>query len=587
MATVNIYVDPDASGSATGNDFANAYTSLGAAITARATNLVTAGDIHHYHLRASAGTADDLADGVALNLSGYECDADNYIIFEACGDPITGGESQHGGVFNTNCYRIGHQGASLGTVFDINDTNIKLICRGLQIYAEADDAYDRAFSFRASGSCSLMELELDRCILRGYPSLAPAAANKDALFLRSLGSATTANFRMRNCVVYGWSSGITWYDSQSLDECYLYNCTFYGQDDYDLNNDAYAGSNLIVKNCVFAGCDGTEEIDDGTTGTFDYNATALSSNGRGSNGVDLSSYTADQIFTTPGSLDFHAETTGPLYQAGTSLSGIFTDDVDGETRAATWSIGADDPDGSSGGTASLALSDLVLGAPTLETVSLTVTNVLALSDLVLGAPALGSVSVFTGTVSLSLSDITLGSPTLGNVALNTLKALSLSDLVLTAPTLGNVVLYVADEESEAERATPISYIPVYEGYTVQPITSQVRARLEGGRSFFRSIRHSNPKVYLVTARFRFAYDSSYGFILRTIVLRGVPFKTDLVTSAPPADIDDPYPGVTHVCWPLPETIQLDESGYRGAFGVVMQFYAVPEYQAEAEAGGGA
>ena len=78
MATVHRYVDPDASGSGTGVDWTNAYTSLNAWESAEQTDLVTDGDIHIVHCRASSGTDDT----TAVTVDGWTTGASNYLTIQ-------------------------------------------------------------------------------------------------------------------------------------------------------------------------------------------------------------------------------------------------------------------------------------------------------------------------------------------------------------------------------------------------------------------------------------------------------------------------------------------------------------------------
>jgi len=102
---------------------------------------------------------------------------------------------------------------------------------------------------------------------------------------------------------------------------------------------------FIAKNCVAFGCGSR-----GFEGTFDASSTNNASDyndAPGSNPVDLSSYSAEEIFEDPANDDYrlkqprlHADDS-PLYRAGADLSGDgVTEDIDGDQIIA-WDIGCD------------------------------------------------------------------------------------------------------------------------------------------------------------------------------------------------------------------------------------------------------
>ena len=84
----------------------------------------------------------------------------------------------------------------------------------------------------------------------------------------------------------------------------------------------------------------------GTAFNDDYGLnTTTSASNDGSDGSSTVAYSTSSgaYFTsvTEGSEDFHiTNTSSDLYEAGTDLSGTFTDDIDGDTRSA-WDIGVD------------------------------------------------------------------------------------------------------------------------------------------------------------------------------------------------------------------------------------------------------
>ncbi|TET38383.1 MAG: right-handed parallel beta-helix repeat-containing protein [Planctomycetota bacterium] len=100
------------------------------------------------------------------------------------------------------------------------------------------------------------------------------------------------------------------------------------------------GDNVTFKNNYFdfAAGDGACYEITGANCTHDYNVTSDDAGEGEAHGIGNAD-PADQ-FVNPGT-DFHLKV-AVCIDAGTDLSGIFTDDIDGQTRTGTWDVGADE-----------------------------------------------------------------------------------------------------------------------------------------------------------------------------------------------------------------------------------------------------
>jgi hypothetical protein len=118
----------------------------------------------------------------------------------------------------------------------------------------------------------------------------------------------------------------------------VHNC-YYGFYNYD---DGVSEANqMVVINCLTASCtDGFYAEWRWGTGS-NYNASSLASDAPGANSRNSQTFT----FVNEAGDDFHlASTDAGARDYGTSDpgSGLFSDDIDGETRSGSWDIGADE-----------------------------------------------------------------------------------------------------------------------------------------------------------------------------------------------------------------------------------------------------
>jgi len=103
-----------------------------------------------------------------------------------------------------------------------------------------------------------------------------------------------------------------------------------------------SGTLPTVKNCV--AYNNTTNWTGSFNASSSHNATSTGSDDApGANSV-ISIASGD--FIDAANNDYHIDTDSALYEVGTDLSGTFTTDIDGDTWAATWSIGFDQPEAS-------------------------------------------------------------------------------------------------------------------------------------------------------------------------------------------------------------------------------------------------
>ena len=138
--------------------------------------------------------------------------------------------------------------------------------------------------------------------------------------------------------------------------CYIYNNTLY-DNYYGVRSN---GETQVVKNnaCFNNTTNFTGTADTTNSG---YNATNSASGAPGSNNIYSLTAANEFVSLTDGAEDFHLLSTSNLIGVGADLSGVFTDDIDGDTRS-SWDIGADEYVASGGQSASLSDSLAISGS---------------------------------------------------------------------------------------------------------------------------------------------------------------------------------------------------------------------------------
>jgi hypothetical protein len=263
--------------------------------------------------RCTGGTSDV----TLVVIDGWTTSATQYI--KIWTDPAE--SYRHNGTYQTgNKYRL-----ECGVYVVVDNYESNTIFDGLQLkqIVSGYAGWTLRVFFNRSGSSNV---KLSNSILAGVYS---GGADQSSI-LETWGGLTAWN-----CIVTG---GI-WWGIRSEDNSSIYNLTILN---CGLGMSSY-GSTLLAKNCLVSSC---------TTpagGTFragtDYNATNQAVMGYTVTGEGNINDHVSHTFTFLGADDFHlASTDVGAINLGVSDpgSGLFSDDIDGQTRGATWDIGADE-----------------------------------------------------------------------------------------------------------------------------------------------------------------------------------------------------------------------------------------------------
>jgi hypothetical protein len=333
MATTNIRyvdVDADAGGDGATNALTGAncaYKSLSIWEAARQANLVT-GDIIEQCI-CESNHANHTADTTAVTIDGWTTDATRYI------DIKTSASGRHDGKWNTAKYRLDSSSDVFGHI-DIVAQNVRIV--GLQLDVPAN-GNNNGIRYRVN-STSVIDIRIDKCIIKG-----PASGSTDAGLCLIMSSIILNNgvFYVTNNIIYDFTgstsgAGIICDSGDGLVK--LYNNTVVNCRTGISNTSAWTGTtatrNTLLRSCSTAATSGL------TAALQDYNATDLASLGYTAQSHDRVSQTF--TFVNEGADDFHlaSDDAGAKGFGVTDPgSGLFTDDIDGETCLVPWCIGAD------------------------------------------------------------------------------------------------------------------------------------------------------------------------------------------------------------------------------------------------------
>lgn len=321
MATARIrYVNPHSSGgngtTAALSGANAAYASLQAAISAEAGNLVSA-DVWLEIICATEGNA-DTSTSVYLQSSAWTVDATRNIRISVADG------SRHAGVWGDTKYRI--------TNSDYNAVGCEVpftTIDGLQVHNGIDDNGIACFLVNTTACV------VSRCIgkFNGNTYTYGTGVNH---FIGPVDNTGTPN-KVVNCLFYGAPTNRAFVGIRA-DNSYLevYNCTIVGND--------YAGSvgirdsygRVTAKNNLVTDC---ETPFYGGFASTDYNATDTTSSYAGTNGRTSQTFS----FRNAAAKDYGllaSDTGAKGYGLTDPGSGLFDDDILGNTRSAPWDIGA-------------------------------------------------------------------------------------------------------------------------------------------------------------------------------------------------------------------------------------------------------
>jgi len=330
MATiVTRYVDPDSTTGGDGTTDAltganRAYVSLSAALAAEARNLVTADEI--CEIICCSSHANHTADTALILITtgtSWVTDSTRYITIKPSAS------ARHSGVYGTSKYRIEVNLDGAGSVAILRIDAIGYVkIDGLQIF-NTNSTTDQYGDIVRLGDTTQYGGEVSNCIIRGQGSAATSRTGINTM---------RTQCKVWNNIVYDVGTGA---DTRGISICAetgvnqifnntVVNCyTGVYQNDNTYLSDI---TNNLVDNC-------TVDFDKGWSwGTNNYNNASSDATAPGTDSH------INHTFTFAGSGDYHlaSNDTGAI---GLGLadpgSGLFSDDIDGQTRGATWDIGAD------------------------------------------------------------------------------------------------------------------------------------------------------------------------------------------------------------------------------------------------------
>lgn len=256
----------------------------------------------------------------------------------------------------------GTEGSGARLEGDIGVSVTDVTIEWLEIFSAGSSYY----CIRAAHASVSNRTLVDKCILHGIDY----SGSQSQIY--ALGDNSGA-IEARNCIIYDivhngtgtrHVSGI--YGASASRQIHIYNCTIHDIVCNTTSGNAYGFSFTdstahIVKNCVVTdpsgSTSGTKQcysLSAPSNAVMEYNlASDTSASGTGS--LDSKTSANQFVNTGAGTEDLHLKTGADAINAGTDLSGTFTDDIDADTRGAVWDMGADDTLTAAGGGALLPM----------------------------------------------------------------------------------------------------------------------------------------------------------------------------------------------------------------------------------------
>lgn len=310
MATEVIhFVDPNSSAGGTGHSNAlsgtdRAFVSLNAAEAALQADIVTADEFHRIICSSDDAGSTHAVDSSTVTINGWTTDATRYIQIESA--------SPHLGVWDDTIYRFYFNGGA-GTGIIVSESYTKIV--GLQVGIHS---YDAGIIYDTSGlSTSVM---VKGCLLKGVTSTLGVGI---ALY--------GPTPYIINNILYDCSGGI---NCAYTNTSYVYNNTL-----VDCRNGitGHSSAACVAKNNLVKG--GTNQY------VSSFNAASCNNASSGGTAPGTNSRTSQTFtFVNEGANDFHLASNdagAKGYGVTDPGSGLFLDDIDGQTRSAPWDIGAD------------------------------------------------------------------------------------------------------------------------------------------------------------------------------------------------------------------------------------------------------
>jgi hypothetical protein len=438
MATITKTVKPS------GGD----YTSLSNWEAGEQADLVAAGNI-------AVAECYSMVDTTPVVVDGWTTGVNNYIQIEGAASDRT---SSNTGLWSTSRYRLVTTGTGEGSDRSLTINTDYVYLRGLQI-SRTNGLYNCSCIYM-TGLSVANRVEISDCILR-YVSKSnehPRAVTSDW--------PSNANIYFYNNICYNFIEGSTGYAIcfSSTGYCYAYNNTFVNCSAAIFNSDDT--HHFICTNNIFSSCpldidlDGGNYVTDTYCSTTNDNTKGLTPAGTGNR------FSQTFTFVNAGAGDYHLAATDAgarTYGVTDPGAGLFSDDIDGQTRAAPWDIGADQyvsinaditlaltgvAGTSAAGTVTPQESFALTGnAGTASPGTVALNIAIALTGIsvavsagtvaqgkalpIIGIGSTASDGTVTPQESFAITN-NLGTTSLGTVALN--NDLALSGIALTAPT---------------------------------------------------------------------------------------------------------------------------------------------------------
>jgi len=259
------------------------------------------------------------ADTTQVSVGGYTTSATNYLsinVVEA---------ARHDGTYDTSAYRV-ETSQSGGRAFEVSQSHVKL--SGVQV----KNTYTGTTNF----TIALDNFEDNDFLWNKLILWSAATGGTESAGLRSTNG---DNIHIANSVIIGYDGAVVWGSFANATNQQFFNSVIIGNGNIGLRQNNDANRDITAQNCYIYGAN--DSIAD-PSGDSVYTNTHTND---GENGTTTTAYSTSSgaYFTnvTGGSEDFHiTNTSSALFEAGSNLSGTFTDDIDGNTRSA-WDVGVD------------------------------------------------------------------------------------------------------------------------------------------------------------------------------------------------------------------------------------------------------
>ena len=313
------------------------YTSLATWEAGEQGDLVSLDEIHE-------AACSNFVDTTACTISGSTTDATRYMRVYAA--------DNHNGLYGTSSYRLESSGN--GGVLSVQDGFARI--QGLLVGITGDDNNHTGI-MAATGDSPW----IDRCIVKYKAATHTYGSSSHGI---NGGVDRSTNLFVSNCLVI-WKYGATKTGNSAIQtenhtagKTYLYNCTVAG-DGFNVSfKDGYG--DIVAKNCL--SYNGGTDFSGVFDASSDYNAssdtTAPGTHSRVSQTFTFVDAATDDYHLASG--DAGAKGFGTDLSADAHLA--FSDDIDGDTRAAPWDIGMDQTAIGAGETATATATSTVSAA---------------------------------------------------------------------------------------------------------------------------------------------------------------------------------------------------------------------------------